>query len=87
MHVFLTFWQCLNISQFSKTVMCLLPPMSAFSEKRHFNRISVNFRFWHLLTFGSVLVRIYLHLLFKQNKSKEVSISKVTVHRIGKTST
>jgi hypothetical protein len=40
-----------DVSKFSRAPVQLLSKMSAFSEKRRFNRISVNFRFWHKVTF------------------------------------
>lgn len=46
-HAFLAFWQNVDVSKFSSAVPCLFSETSAFSEKRRFSRVSVNFRFWH----------------------------------------
>jgi len=51
MHALLTFWQCVDVSKFSRAPVQLFSEMSAFSEKRRFKRISMNFCFWHKLTF------------------------------------
>lgn len=42
-----TLKDCLYVSKFLRTTLNLFLGASAFSEKRRFNQISVNFCFWH----------------------------------------
>ena len=51
------FEEALQSQNFREPYLVFRRQMSAFSEKRRFNRISVNFRFWHKPTF-TLLVRL-----------------------------